>query len=298
VTSGAYVTKRYAASYAITIGALSKTISDDGVSEIISFTIGPLTTGSYTLSITPVSDTGITGTATTQSISIGGAPLPPGVPTYFSGDITATIIHFTASATAGATYRAYMPQEVGGPTFVETAAATHIAGTGTLSITLPSRAATGDMTIFITSVSGGIESTYQKVTISYAADGSIASSPPNIPTLLFQATPVSGGRNINVTYAYDSTAQLAAPTKIQTRITKYETGTITTQTEATIGSMIGHTIRANLTIGSGSDGWFTVQARTKSAGGSYSDWSTAIGPVWCSTEVIGGITGLVTNIVG
>jgi hypothetical protein len=300
ILSGAYVTKRYADFYTITVGSLSTTVADNGLSEILSFTLGPLTTGSYTLTITPTSDTGITGTPLTQSITIAGAPLPPGVPIYVSGDITATIISYAASATAGATYNIYMPQEVGSPTFIESPAATHIAGTGTLATTLPARtAAAGDMTIFVTSVSGGIESPYQKVVITYLADGTIPNPAPNIPSVTFQTIPITGGTNLNVTYAYDKTGQLAAPVSIQTSILVYG-GATTNQTATTIGAFVGNIARGSLTIAipTVTSGFVLVRIRSTSAGGANSDWSNYIGPVWFSTEVIGAITGLTTNIVG
>ncbi len=306
VTSGAFITKRYAASYLVEVGTLSKTIPDNQQAEILSFTIGTLAIGTYTLSITPLSDTGITGTATTTSVTIAGAPLPPGVPTYFSGDSTNTVIHYAASATAGATYRIYTPQEIGSPTFIETPSVTHIAGTGTLSSTLPSFvAADGDITVFVTSVNGGFESDYQKVVITYQADGTIPNAAPNIPTLKFQLSPVTNGRNINVSYLYDKTNQLALPTKIQTQI-KNEAGTITTQTAAAITAFpptatplpARNQTGGDRTIGSGADGWFWIQARAQTAGGVNSDWCDWIGPVWCSNVVISAVTGLTTNITG
>lgn len=297
--SQAFITKRYAASYSITMGSLSLTVPDNGLSEILSFNVGPFVAGTYTLSIMPVSDTGINGTAVTKSITIGGAPVAPGVPIYVSGDITDTMISFSASTTAGATYNIYLPQEVGSPTFIESPATTHAAGSGTISVTLPAlAAAAGDVTVFVTSVSGGIESGYQKVTISYNADGTVVSDAPNVPTLTFQNIPVSSGRNINVTYAYDSVGQNAAPSKIQTQIIKYESSVTTTQTAVTIGTLIGNRITGNLVIPSGSDGWFQAQARTVSAGSVNSEWSPLVGPIWCSNETIGGVTGLITNIVG
>ncbi len=299
VTTGAYVTKRYAASYSVSIDTLSTTIADNGLSEILSFTLGTLSAGSYTLSITPVSDTGITGTATTQSVTIAGAPNPPGVPIYVSGTIAATVISFVASTTVGATYKVYMPQEVGGPTFIESAATTHIAGAGTISVTCPAlAAAAGDVTFFVTSVNGGYESAYKKLTVTYLASGAVATPAPNVPGLSFQTTPVSSGRNINVIYLYDKTGQLVAPTMIQTQIKKYETGAITTQSAVAIGSFNGNTIQTTLTIASGSDGWFLIQARTQSGAGANSDWSPWLGPVWCSNVVVSAITGLTTNIVG
>lgn len=299
VTSGAYVTKRYAASYAISCGGVSETIKDDGLAEILSFTLGQIAIGSQTLSIIPTSDTGIAGTEVTQSITIGGAPLPPGVPVYVSGDITDTVIHFAASATAGATYNIYMPQEVGGPTFIESPATTHAAGSGTISVTLPAlTAAAGDVTVFVTSLNAGVESAYKKVTITYQADGTLESNAANVPSLKFQTIPVSSGRNINVTYTYNTVGQTAVPTKVQTQIQKYETGTITTQTAVNVGSVISNSISGNLTIASGSDGWFLVQVRSVTAASVNSAWSDWIGPVWCSNEVVSGITGLVANVVG
>ncbi len=276
------------------------TVLDNGLSEILSFKVGPVAVGSYSLTITPLSDTGITGTPITQSVTVGGAPAIPTALAYVSGTVAATIVSFLASVTPSATYRFYWPQEVGGPTYIEEPAATHAAGSGTLTQTLPALAvAAGDATVFITSVLNGFESPYAKLTITYDSAGNRAAFAPNAPSISFQTPPVDGGRNIEVTYFYDSAGQSAVPTKIQTRIVN-ETGTVTTQTEVDIGSLAGNgiNISGNLTIASGANGWFRVAARTKSAAGNYSAWSDYGIPVWCSNVVIGAPTNLVVNTVG
>lgn len=275
------------------------TVPDNGLSEILSFKIGPAPVGAYTLTITPISDSGISGTALTAPVTIGGAPLPPGVPIYVSGDITATVISFAASATTASTYNIYMPQEVGGPTFIETPATTHSAGTGTISVTCPGLAdAAGDVTFFVTSLFNGIESKYQKVKVTYLVDGTVPSLAPNVPQVTFNNPAVDGGRNIEVQYIYDKTGQAVAPAKVQTKTKKYETGTETTQSAVNIAAFGANIARANLTIASGSDGWFQVAIRSVSAGSVNSAWSTYSNPVWCSTEVIAAVTNLVTNVTG
>ncbi len=274
------------------------TVLDNGLSEVLSFKVGPVAVGSYTLTITPLSDTGITGTPITQSVTVGGAPLAPGVPVYVSGTIAATIISFAASLTVGATHNVYMPQEVGGPTFVEAAATTHASGSGTISVTCPAlAAAAGDVTFFVTSVLNGLESPYQKLTVTYLADGTVYIPLPNVPTITFQATPVDSGRNINVTYTYNSTGQAVVPTKVQTRIIN-ESGSITTQSDQNISTFLGQVASGNLTIASGADGWFRVAIRAKSNAGNYSAWSDYFGPVWCSNVVIAAPTNLTVNVVG
>ncbi len=174
------------------------TVVDNGLSEILPFTIGPAPAGAYTLTITPISDGGITGTAVTSPVTIGGAPLPPGVATYVSGASNATVITFAASATAGAGYNVYVPQEIGGPTFIEAPALSYSASDYTTAggvFTMPFFAsAAGDITFFVTSVLNGFESAYQKVTVTYIADGTVFAPAPNVPQVTFNNPAVTSGR--------------------------------------------------------------------------------------------------------
>lgn len=277
---------------------MTQTVNDNGLSEILSTTFGASAVGSFILTITPLSDTGVLGIAFNKPITIPGAPIAPGVPIYISGDCTATVISFATSSTVGATYNIYLPQEIGGPTFVESAAQTHAAGSGTISMTLNAfSVAAGSITVFVTSVNGGIESAYQKVTITYQSDGTVATPAANVPTVAFQRTPVDSGRNIEVAYRYDSSGQAAVPAKVQTRTLKQGAVSPVVQSAVNISSIVGNIATGTLTIASGSDGWFLISIRSVTTGIINSAWSNWIGPVWCSNVTMGAVSGVTTNIV-
>ncbi len=146
-----------------TARSTSAVFADPGIGEHFDLTMGPFTPDTYDVSITPTSNTGIDGTALTGTATVGvAAPGAPGLASYVSGDITNTVINFAASLTAGATYRVYDVQLLDGPTFLEAIVATHIAGTGTLQITIPDLSVGG----LDVSLSGAINDTQTGIALT------------------------------------------------------------------------------------------------------------------------------------
>lgn len=306
ITSGAFLTKRYAASYTVSMGGKAVTVPDDGLSEVLPFTFGPFLVGPYTMTVTPISDSGIMGTPLTKSVTVGGAPNPPTNLHYVSGDCTNTALQFTGSTTSGVAgnYNVYCPLEINGPTVIEAPNEDVIVstilpyGSHPFNFTLPSYTAmAGSVTVFVTAVYGGVESLYAKLQIFYLADGTVALPIPNVPSVSFSTPIVTSGRTINVNYSYDPTNQAVVPTKLQTQI-KDESGTITTQTAFSISVVNGQILTGTNQIATSADGWYSVQLRSESALGRDSGWSNWIGPIWVSNETIAAVTGLTVNVVG
>jgi hypothetical protein len=116
-----------------------------------------LTAGIWYYRTQPVSDTGVLGTqSATVPITTTGRPAPPTNLAYSSGNAAATVLAFTASATPGATYRAYLARTIGGVLSLNDIQAT--AAAGATSITLPAISAyPGFAYVVVRAVVSGVE---------------------------------------------------------------------------------------------------------------------------------------------
>ena len=307
VTSGAYVARRYAASYLVQVidslsaVVASATVKDNGFGEILSTTLGPINSiGTYTISITPTSDNGIAGSAATTPITFSGAPVAPGSISYVSGTISATIIQFSASATAGATYNVYDVQELGGPTFLEAVSLTHAAGSGNIQVTLNSLSAGsgGERWIAVTALNAGVESTSQKFLLTYDSSGNLVTGAPNVPSLKYQSPPVTSGRTIGMTYLYDTNGEIGVGTEIVTRYKRYSTGSVTTQSAVAMSSIVAGHRTGSIALAVGNNDWYQVSACAQTAGGTNGAFSPWSDPVWCSNAAPPNVSAIVVKVVG
>jgi hypothetical protein len=282
-TDEAYVLGRWAEKYVLSTGALSKTIFDAGVGDTIQDTIGPLSAGVHTISLTAYSDSKVVGTPKTEDINVPGRPEPPGELSYVSGDWTDTTVEFEASDTPGAIYALYDVQEFDGPIHVAAPAALHIAGTGTISWTLPSLASagTGKRRIIISAFNGDIEDGIRRtLTIEYAA-GVVVDPRPNVPAFEYRSTdPVTAGRTLNVQYVYNASAEVGVATKIQVWLLA-EGDAIppdgdTPDSEATLASPVGGISRGTVSATAPANGHFRVLLRAATALGTQSENSTPL----------------------
>lgn len=207
VLSDCWITGRWCQSYTVTVGAVSVVLYDDGRGDRLSASLTGLAAGINSVSIVATSDTGVSGSTYSGSITIPGRPLPPGELSYFSGDWTNTVVQATASATPGATYALYDVEELDGPIKYSEVAAVYIAGTGTISFALPSLpgAAAGKRRLVISAVNGLVEDGLRRtLTIEYDAAGAVVLPRPNIPSFGYvRPNPVSSGRTIATEWLYD-----------------------------------------------------------------------------------------------
>lgn len=173
-----------------------------------------LAAGTYVYALRPVSDTGQAGTAgASASTTISSPPDAPTDLAYDSGDAAATTLSFTASATDGATYRAYL-QGIGAEHYdLESPAATAAAGETT--VTLPAITGyPGTARVVVRAVASGVEEqNAASVALEYDASGAYVAPRPNVPTLVDVA--VSSGTSLSVEVAYDPHDEAASPATVE-----------------------------------------------------------------------------------
>ena len=289
LSAGAYIVGRWAASYSIVAGTKSATILDTGLANRLSARLGPFAAGGpYAYSITPVSDTGISGSSATGTFLIPGRPNPPGTPVYVSGHSgtapngTATSIQFTASNTVGATYRVY-DSALDEPTDLDTPVATVAAGVGPFTVTLPViDNGTGKRRIIVVAVAGGIEDGQRKqVTLEYV-DGVYQAKRPNNPGYNFNG--ISAGRTLSIAYVYDATDEVGICNRLRLDL-EAEDGTVIEGTAIAIQPKVNGTSMGLLTETAPADGWYSYRVRALTAENGISANTEFSEPEWFSDVV-------------
>lgn len=252
-------------------------VADDGSGNLFHYASGPLPAGNYYAAVLPVSDTGQAAAgATAQTAAVVGPPAPPTGLAYQSGDAAATVIKWTASATPGATYNLY-DSPLDGVTDLSAPGATHSAGSGELTQTLP--AATGFpgvRRVLVRAVAGGVEEKNAALLeIEYDAAGNRVPPRPNPPRLC--GLSVSAGRTVMVeatTFDADEKAAPATAELYLARLTDafdYEAPAAA----AAWGEPAGGVRRATLAAVATADGWWKAAVRAKA-----SDGTPDLGTAW------------------
>jgi len=172
-----------------------------------------LAAGTYHYRLRTVSDTGEQGASGASVTAV--IPGPPGAPTglhYHSGNAAATVIHWTASPTVGATYRLYV-QPIAAD-FMDMNIYTVVAA-GSTSATLTAIVGyPGSVRILLRAVNGGVEeANLSFLNLEYDASGNYVPPRPNNPT--FGNLVVLSGLTISLQGAYTPYGEKGTPTKLQ-----------------------------------------------------------------------------------
>jgi len=178
-----------------------------------------LAAGTYYYRTQQVSDTGSNGTeSATVSIVAIGAPEPPTNLAYSSGGVADTVLSYNRSTTAGATYRLYHPNSVGGQINMDVPAQTIGSGTpgGAATIAVTSFAvAAGTVAFVLRAVSGGVEERNLNVLlVEYDAAGARVAPRPNTPGINEGGITITSGRDISVPVLYDPTREKGTATQV------------------------------------------------------------------------------------
>jgi hypothetical protein len=225
-----------------------------------------LAAGTYYYRTRFVSDTGESGAyGAAQAEVIPGLPGAPGTLAYLSGTAAATILSFTASATVGATYRAYTMGIGGSFIDVDNIAAT--AAAGATQITLPALSGyPGTAQAIVRAVYGGVEEKNgAAVSLEYDAAGAYVPARPSAPGV--KGFSVSAGLTLNVTGTYSRGSDLGVATQLQL-FTRAPGGSYNysspdaTAALAAAGSMQTAALAATLT-----DGWWYFVLKSATAAG-------------------------------
>lgn len=204
---------RWPKTYTIAVtGGETFTVNDDGLANKFEFKIVGLAPATYTVTITPMSDTGQAHTATViPSIVVQDVPDPTAFIALQAapGDYLATNIEWLPSYTAGVTYEVY-DSALDEPTIVTAS----IASPAVTTLTLPAIAlGAGKRRVIVESKKAGIESgARQSITIEYDAAGAIVLLRPNI--VRYSLIDVTAGWTVNFRYEYDRTEARGNATKV------------------------------------------------------------------------------------
>ena len=275
LAQGVIIEARWPASYQLhySTSALTfprtpeKTLNDGGNRNVFVSVSDILSAGTYNVAVLAVSDTGVADSATTATgtVVIKGPPAPPGQPAYSSGDISATVITWADSATAGVTYNVY-DSDLDGVIDLDTPVATG----ATSPYTLPSKSGQepGTRRVLVRAVLSGVEEkNIQWLKIEYDSLGARVSARPNTPTV--HDVSVSSGRTISVEGVYDAAGEEGTATELQLFVwADGSSADYTTPSDtATLSAALGTIKTATMTYTPAADGWYYVGIRAATADG-------------------------------
>jgi hypothetical protein len=173
-----------------------------------------LAVGTYYYAFRAISDTDDIGDkSASTTITVSGAPVAPTDLAYVSGNAAATVVSWTASTTAGATYNIYIANPDDDYLDTETPAATAIAGS--TGATLPAITGyPGTAQVLVRAELGGVEELNGDILyIEYDASGARVNPRPNEPSVT--SVSVSSGLQISAVGSYDPSGEDGAGTSLQ-----------------------------------------------------------------------------------
>lgn len=177
-----------------------KYLNDDGWNNERTYRSPILAAGTYHIVVHQQDDggnesAGLAGGGDT--VTLLTPPEPPTSLAYSSGGAAATVIQWTASTTGGATYAIY---DSGEDTVINMSAATatHIAGTGTLTQTLPAVSAgwTGTRRVIVRAVNGGVTEGNSNMLQMEYSNGFVIPARPAAPHA--ESTITVAGRKVTI----------------------------------------------------------------------------------------------------
>lgn len=270
--------------------AASGSVADDGVSNTLQYRSARLSAGgTYYVVSRAVDENGNSSTNTTaETISIARPPAPGGRPAYVSGGYAATVIGWTASATASVRYNVYDSGVVDPATdtlpWIDLQ--TPVGNTNLLQYTLPaiSSGYTGKRWVLVrayhASGSAWEEGNIQVCELEYVA-GAIVGKRPNSPICSLPAT--VDGADLTAYFSYAVADQAVAPTHF--RLAMWPVGdppsyTAVNSIELADASYLGGVYTGSITGGL-STGLYYYNVRAYSSVTGLDDGNTlALGPVY------------------
>jgi hypothetical protein len=226
-----------------------------------------LAAGIWYYRLRAVSDTGENGTpSATLSFVVPLTPGPPTGPAYLSGNAAATVLSFVASATAGASYRAYLQQI--GAELVDLEAIAATAAAGATQITLPALTGyAGTARVILRAVKDGLEErNLAQLDLEYDAAGVFVPPRPNACGLAAESEAVIAGLTLAVPAIYDSAREKATATHVH--LYKRTVGGSyagTPDASANLAARGNGLKRAALSYTFGAAGWYYVRPRAATA---------------------------------
>ena len=230
-----------------------------------------LAAGTYYYRLKPVSDTGDTGTATaSKSVTLDPAPAPPTNLAYSSGTAAALVLGFSASGTAGATYRLYGTSAIGGEFSLNDVLATAIAGAVTIGpVVVTGSPGFAYFVLRAVSASGKEEKNLLLLAVEFDAAGARVAGRPNVPGVLRASIAVTAGRTLAMRGIYDPTLALGTATQLQlfTRTLAGAYNFAAPDATASLSSSANGLQGATLSATLGANGWYYCKVLAATAAG-------------------------------
>lgn len=202
---------RWPKSYSAEIDSQTAEIDDNGVSNKFEARIRGVSNGTHNLTITPISDTGVSHTPTVvSSVVVANPPAPPTALRLqnLPSDYLATHIEWAASADAD-TYNVY-DSDLNEPTDILNV----IANQAGITYTLPAiTQAAGIRRVIVEALKSGVESGERFcLEIEYDSIGVIIKPRPSAPD--FTIRPTTSGLTVNFDYRYSRRLEQGNATKL------------------------------------------------------------------------------------
>jgi len=224
--------------------------------------------GTYYYAFQAVSDTDDIGDASApQTVTVSGAPEKPTDIEYTSGNAAATVIGWTVSETAGATYNIYV-QNIDDP-YLDTSTPTQTEPAGSTSTTLA--AITGfpgvARVVVRAELAGAEEKNLDTLTLEYDTSGNIISARPNVPTI--SGISVSDGLTAGVSVLYDPENEDASPSTVDlyTRAIDGSYNFTSSDASASISEGVDGIKRSTVSFAFSTPGWYYCTVKAKTTGG-------------------------------
>lgn len=260
-----------------------KTVNFNEIKEASFTEESDLSAGTYYVRLQPVSDTGDDGDESSiTAVVVPGTPEPPTNIAYSSGNAAATVVSWTASATAGATYNIYV-QQPGGCMDFDTPTQTEVAGS--TQTTLPAISpTTGTAYVVVKALHSGVESRNRNFLALEYDSGAYVAPRPNDCTINRESEDVTSGRSLSIKGTYDSSQEEGTATQLQlfTRTPSGSYNFASPDNTANLDNGIRGVKTATLSYTFASNGHYYITMKAVTAGGVQSLNQAAEIPVFVS----------------
>jgi len=282
---------RWPKSYKVYINStLAATIDEVSLAQKVSARIGPLDSGSNTISVSYTSDTGVESNSAFTGIVAGAArPSPPTLPfSYVSGNYSNTVVKFGSSISSGVTYNFYDSPINGAPNMLS--AATTFSGSAGPYIQkqLPSLGTpeAGFRTVVINSVYNGVEDGFNRsIRLEYDSAGTYIYPRPNIPTFTFKD--ITSGNRFYFDWSYDAVNQYDAPSRMNLWLVSSGTSPNYSSPTSYTGVQGTEYVKGGVISGIApqTHGSINYILRASTLSGSFSENTTLYGPIFISSGI-------------
>lgn len=258
---------------------------DDGKSGSLSFKSPQLQPGTWYVVVHQTNEDGTeSDSIVNQSVTIVKVPASPGVPYYYSGGASATVIRFVGSTDISSTYNYYDSNVNGVISTIPTT--TGPAGNGTISFTLPALTDltfTGTRYVFARALLNGIESGNSTALAIAYVNGTVIPLLPNVPSLRAIRTV---GKQLAVDFSLDMLNQDATPDRVQ--LFASETTNFDWNTELAhqlLGTVTTRFVLGTVTGTVSTNGIYYFAIRTATSAGIQSANTNYYGPIRLTSEI-------------